>query len=113
MKKFSLLICIVSLCFFLNSCDSADEVLNTIDCNSRVDDYNTNVNKLSDYLETVSNDGSAFTCEEFEPIWNDFTNSFDNLCDESKTTELTTSFNEVSTAAELLSILGGCDIDFD
>lgn len=114
MKKISTLCAIVLLIFLFNACGVGDivDVVQTVDCQKKIDDYNNSLDDFRDFLKQVLDDNDSFTCEEFVKRWNDISSDFDNLCDETKDADGRRKFEEVKEGTKELDELLGCEIDF-
>ncbi len=112
MKNILTITALLTLVTLLGSCES-EEVANALDCVQKANDYNNSRAELTAYFTAIEQETKEFSCAEFSPLWNSFQDDFDELCVDSKTSELVESVNEVTAAAALLNNLEGCDIDFD
>ena len=110
MKKIYWLLSFIVLSVGLISCGDDDD--ETLSCAARLEAYNDSLTDLSDYLDQVDEDSIAFTCSEFEPLWSAYSTAFDELCDENKA-QTQESFDQIEAGVLLVSVFGGCDIEFD
>lgn len=95
------------LAFSFVSCQEDDEV-DTKSCSERAADYQSSLEEFVDFLN--SDDEEAPSCADLKSKWDPVVESYDALCDESKTTETTENYNEVSDLVDLYAALAGCDL---
>ena len=112
MKNILTITALIALGAFLSSCES-EEVANALDCVQKANDYNDSRAELTAYFTAIEQETKEFSCAEFSPLWNNFQDGFDELCVDSRTSDLVENVNDVTAAAALLNNLEGCDIDFD
>lgn len=104
MKSLSAVMLLAILSFSIISCDKEESAEPS--CNEKATTYNDALKNLSDFLDSEED----ATCEDYQAIMTPFEEAYVNLCEESKTTELTQSYTEVTAVVYLIAALDGCEL---
>lgn len=107
-KFYRLAIVALVMIVSFSSCEDS-EVEKEKTCNENFATFQTEVEAYVEVMD-YEEDEEGPTCEEFKAAWAKVTASYDDLCDEHKTTEREEAYAELTTASYVYAAFTECEL---
>lgn len=91
----------------IGSYSCKEDETEVLSCNEKAEAYNDAIQNFSDYLD---DEESEANCDDLKTNWNPVVSAYNDLCDETKTTEVTESYTELLAVVQFYGALIGCDL---